>query len=237
MSRKKLTREDYKTKFETMVKRENWIFGEHEEIKQCNAPLPVYWFISSYGYLYSAYHNKIKVLVPNYSKCGSSRTENDWEYQYREPHKKTNTHIRAHKLVGEYFSDDRFVNLPQFKDDDIDFHHIHKKSNYKPNEGRECNRAENIQKLPKTLHKNVTKVDIDPHWLDKAIEEHPEQYQVLPHDLSVKIMEKIMQNKELTSTTPVVLHKITDNPDNQDTKVVMLEDFINNFSIKTEEEN
>ena len=31
MSRKKLTREQYKTKFETMVKRENWIFGEHEE--------------------------------------------------------------------------------------------------------------------------------------------------------------------------------------------------------------
>ena len=44
----------------------------------------------------------------------------------------------------------------EFGSEDNEIHHIRKKNQYKPSEGKECNRAENLQLLPREVHKNLT---------------------------------------------------------------------------------
>lgn len=56
----------------------------------------------------------------------------------------------VHRVMSDCFCEN------EFGSEDNEIHHIRKKNQYKPSEGKECNRAENLQLLPREIHKNLT---------------------------------------------------------------------------------
>ena len=142
----------------------NYVMQEGEQIVQCKEPYPAYWFMSNKGYLFSAYGNKIKVVKPNHRYTGTknkdgSRTGQDWYYEYKVKGQKHNKHVSMYRVMSDCFLEN------EFGSDDNEIHHIRKKNQYKPSEGKECNRADNLQLLPREIHKNLTyyasKTDVD----------------------------------------------------------------------------
>ena len=142
----------------------NYVMQEGEQIVQCKEPYPAYWFMSNKGYLFSAYGNKIKVVKPNHRYTGTknkdgSRTGQDWYYEYKIVDQKHNKHVSMYRVMSDCFLEN------EFGSDDNEIHHIRKKNQYKPSEGKECNRADNLQLLPREIHKNLTyyasKTDVD----------------------------------------------------------------------------
>ena len=162
---KKYTREEYSKKFDDlMMNTFNYVMQEGEQIVQCKEPYPAYWFMSNKGYLFSAYVNKIKVVKPNHRYTGTknkdgSRTGQDWYYEYKVKGQKHNKHVSMYRVMSDCFLEN------EFGSDDNEIHHIRKKNQYKPSEGKECNRADNLQLLPREIHKNLTyyasKTDVD----------------------------------------------------------------------------
>ena len=122
----------------------NYVMQEGEQIVQCKEPYPAYWFMSNKGYLFSAYGNKIKVVKPNHRYTGTknkdgSRTGQDWYYEYKVKGQKHNKHVSMYRVMSDCFLEN------EFGSDDNEIHHIRKKNQYKPSEGKECNRADNFQ--------------------------------------------------------------------------------------------
>ena len=162
---KKYTREECSKKFDDlMMNTFNYVMQEGEQIVQCKEPYPAYWFMSNKGYLFSAYGNKIKVVKPNHRYTGTknkdgSRTGQDWYYEYKVKGQKHNKHVSMYRVMSDCFLEN------EFGSDDNEIHHIRKKNQYKPSEGKECNRADNLQLLPREIHKNLTyyasKTDVD----------------------------------------------------------------------------
>lgn len=162
---KKYTREEYSKKFDDlMMNTFNYVMQEGEQIVQCKEPYPAYWFMSNKGYLFSAYGNKIKVVKPNHRYTGTknkdgSRTGQDWYYEYKVKGQKHNKHVSMYRVMSDCFLEN------EFGSDDNEIHHIRKKNQYKPSEGKECNRADNLQLRPREIHKNLTyyasKTDVD----------------------------------------------------------------------------
>lgn len=153
--KKKLTREEYREKFNEQMQVFNYIMQEGEQIVQCIAPYPEYWFISNKGYLFSAYTSKIKVIKPNHRYTGTMnkdgvRTGQDWYYEHT-VEGEYNKHIPMHKIMSEHFGKN------EFGSEETEIHHIKKNLLYKPNDGNVCNRAENLQLLPKKIHKELTR--------------------------------------------------------------------------------
>lgn len=58
--------------------------------------------------------------------------------------------ITMYRVMSDCFCEN------EFGSEDNEIHHIRKKNQYKPSEGKECNRAENLQLLPREIHKNLT---------------------------------------------------------------------------------
>ena len=56
-----------------------------------------------------------------------------------------------HKIMSEHFGKN------EFGSEETEVHHIRKNLRYKPNDGNVCNRAENLQLLPKEIHKELTR--------------------------------------------------------------------------------
>ena len=145
---KKYTREECSKKFDDlMMNTFNYVMQEGEQIVQCKEPYPAYWFMSNKGYLFSAYGNKIKVVKPNHRYTGTknkdgSRTGQDWYYEYKVKGQKHNKHVSMYRVMSDCFLEN------EFGSDDNEIHHIRKKNQYKPSEGKECNRADNLQLLP-----------------------------------------------------------------------------------------
>lgn len=133
----------------------NYVMQEGEQIVQCKEPYPAYWFMSNKGYLFSAYGSKIKVVKSNHRYTGTknkdgSRTGQDWYYEYKVAGQKHNKHVTMYRVMSDCFCEN------EFGSEDNEIHHIRKKNQYKPSEGKECNRAENLQLLPREVHKNLT---------------------------------------------------------------------------------
>ena len=153
---KKYTREECSKKFDDlMMNTFNYVMQEGEQIVQCKEPYPAYWFVSNKGYLFSAYGSKIKVIKPNHRHTGiknkdGSRTGQDWYYEYKVKGQKHNKHVSMYRVMSDCFLEN------EFGSDDNEIHHIRKKNQYKPSEGKECNRADNLQLLPREIHKNLT---------------------------------------------------------------------------------
>jgi len=153
---KKYTREEYSKKFDDLMENTfNYVMQEGEQIVQCKEPYPAYWFMSNKGYLFSAYGSKIKVVKSNHRYTGTknkdgSRTGQDWYYEYKVAGQEHNKHVTMYRVMSDCFCEN------EFGSEDNEIHHIRKKNQYKPSEGKECNRAENLQLLPRKIHKNLT---------------------------------------------------------------------------------
>lgn len=143
-------REYYKIKYDKMMEEYNYIMQKNEIIIQCNEKYPSYWFISNMGYLLSVYGSKIKILRPNHKYTGKKskngrRAGQDWYYYDGE------CKIRMHKIIAEHFLLNEFESL-----EDVEIHHIRKRNTFSKNQPQFCNRADNLQILPKSVHKSVS---------------------------------------------------------------------------------
>lgn len=140
---KKYTREEYSKKFDDLMENTfNYVMQEGEQIVQCKEPYPAYWFMSNKGYLFSAYGSKIKVVKSNHRYTGTknkdgSRTGQDWYYEYKVAGQKHNKHVTMYRVMSDCFCEN------EFGSEDNEIHHIRKKNQYKPSDGKECNRADN----------------------------------------------------------------------------------------------
>lgn len=148
------TREYYKEKFEKQMERFYYILQDGERIVQCRDPYPPFWFISNKGYLFTAYYKDAKILNNNPTVNGlkdadGNYTGRKWHYLYGD--KKD---VQMQKLIAEHFLTCEFDNEENEK---IEIHHIRKQKAFADDEGHLCNRADNLQLLPKSVHDNVSK--------------------------------------------------------------------------------
>ena len=153
--RKKLTRENYAEKFKKMMEVYNFVPQDGEIIMQCHEPYPGWWFISNTGYLYSGYFKNIKVLKPHYRKTGKEnkngeRMGHDWYYVYN--NNEGSPHPTMHKLIAEHFLKCDI----NYDNEELEVHHIKKRKSFKPDEAVECNKADNLQILPVSVHDRAT---------------------------------------------------------------------------------
>lgn len=152
----KLTRQQYKEKFDQQMEKFYYIKQPGEVILQCNAPYPEYWFLSNKGYLFSAYNNDVRIIKPNLTETGAKnkegkRTGQTWEYEYKVAGEKNNRHVAMHKLMAEMFVEDEFTS-----DEDRDVHHIQKRTCFDASQPQFCNCADNLQRIPTPIHKQAT---------------------------------------------------------------------------------
>lgn len=152
MRRKKLTREQYAEKFNRLFNEYNYILQENEQIIQCNEKYPPYWFISNYAYLFSIVGNSIKILKPNYRNTGSGKDGSDWYYTYIDTTGKKRK-VSQHILVAQHFLTNEFEDIDN---DRVEVHHIKTRNSFNPNQPQLCNRASNLQILPKDIHQRLT---------------------------------------------------------------------------------
>ena len=141
-----------------------------EQIVQCKAPYPAYWFISNKGYMFSVYFDKIRITKPNHRYMGLKnkdgiRTNQDWYYEYKVDGEKHNKHVVMHKIMAEHFLNN------VFGAEKNEIHHIRKKLRYKPNDGKICNSADNLQLLPCGVHKTLTR------YAGKTSAEHDKEFE------------------------------------------------------------
>lgn len=150
------TREYYKKRFEDQMKRFCYIPQDGERIVQCRDPYPPFWFISNMGYLFSVYYDEMKIIKPNHRWTGKKNRDGkrggqDWYYEYRVNGEKWNRHVQMHLLIAEHFL------ISDFDDEKMEVHHIKKRMNFAENESVQCNRADNLQILPKEIHNEATR--------------------------------------------------------------------------------
>lgn len=208
--RKKLSRKEYKEKFDHLMETEyNYIPQDGERIIQCHEPFPDWWFISNKCYLFSVANKHIKILNDNPSECGLKRKdgtyqETKWRYRYGK------NDISTWKLVAEHFCECEFDT-----DEEIDIHHIKGKTTFNPEDGKKCNRADNLQALPKSVHKDLThKYGKTIEQLDKESEERAKKAGVESVQMTNEELMRILITGILTNEgTPIVyLSKQADDP-------------------------
>lgn len=218
MSRKRMKkttrREEYREKFNEQMQVFNYIMQDGEQIVQCKAPYPEYWFISNKGYLFSAYADKLRILKANHRYMGAMnkngiRTSQDWYYEHT-VEGEYNKHILMHKIMSEHFGKN------EFGSEENEVHHIKKRASYKPNDGNVCNRAENLQLLPKEIHKELTRyasktnAELDEELKQKVKEADCPMYAYTPEMLEALIKWNI-QNCIANGLQPVIyMTSITD---------------------------
>ena len=186
--RRKPTREEYKAKFDKQFADYFWVpqtdKGIEEKIVQCNHPYPPYWFVSNMGYLFTSYFDKLRIVRPHHRKTGIKnssgvRTGQDWYYWISYGGKRK---VTMHKLIADHFIEN------EYPGEEVELHHIKKKLSFTPEQPELCNRATNLQYLPKDVHKRATgyartsEEDIDKKMLDKVIRSGA-PINVLPNDI------------------------------------------------------
>lgn len=154
---KKMTKEEYQKKFEEQMERSEYSLEDGEVIVQCHAPYPCYWFVSNKGKLYSAYRKELYLIEPYYRETGKKnqdgkRAGSDWYYEYHLDGEKNNRHVTMHKLIAEHFLKCDI----NYDDEDTEIHHIKGRKAFNKDQASECNSAENLQILPKSIHKKAT---------------------------------------------------------------------------------
>ena len=150
----KKDREQYAVKLKKQLERYCYIPQAGEEIRQCKPPYPDYWFASNMGYVFTAYYKDVKILDDNATEQGlknkdGERTSIKWRYN----NPLTGKFVPAWKVIADTFCECEF---PEHKDEKIEIHHIKKRASFEPNEGKNCNRADNLQILPKSIHTKTT---------------------------------------------------------------------------------
>lgn len=153
MRTKKLTKKEYQEKFVNLLEETNYQLQDGEEIRQCKDPYPAYWFVSNKGYLLSVAGKTIKTVKANYRTTGKSnkdgvRNGGNWYYTYINKSGKLKK-VTAHTLFAKHF-------LGYKKNKDLEVHHIQKSKSFSLDESEECNCVDNLQVLPKDIHKRAT---------------------------------------------------------------------------------
>lgn len=149
MSKNRKTREFYQEKFNQL-----YIPQDDELVTQCHDPYPPFWFISNKGRVYSVAHNGLQIVKAYPTNEGQNK-KLIWQYKYIDRNGKTR-HAKQHQLVAEHFKEDEFANDPRYDDIPREVHHIRKTANFSPDEAESCNNADNLQILPRNVHKQAT---------------------------------------------------------------------------------
>lgn len=189
-----LSREEYNNKFNKQLEKVNYIFQAGEIIKQCEAPYPDYWFASNKGYVFTAYYNDFRVLKPHHRYTGiknkdGKRPGQDWYYEYGVEGEKYNRHIPVHKLMSDTFLKN------EFDTEEYEIHHKKKRNTFQPNESQYCNRIDNLQLLPRTVHKELTKyASKTTDELDKEVEKKVKKSGCPVYAFTEEQLEKILIN-------------------------------------------
>lgn len=201
MKKKRKTREYYQTKFDSL-----YIPQDDELVTQCHDPYPGYWFVSNKGRLFSVAHNALKI-VRQYPEISSGTLR--WNYKYIDANGKAQ-HIRTHQLIAEHFKDDAFRNYTEYEGMPREVHHINKTTNYAPDQAESCNRADNLQILPSTLHKQLTAYsnrtrDQEKLKLQKQVEkDQPVQVHLPSGGLDV-MLEALIDNQDIINHSVMML--------------------------------
>lgn len=152
-----LTREEYRKKFELLMSKFNYVPQKGEIIVQCHEQYPPYWFISNKGYLFSAFYNDLKMIEPIFDRTGKAnaageRPGKNWRYARQKEKGSSNLQrYNMAQMIAEHFLETEFDS-----DEDLETHHIKKRTTFQPEEAAQCNSAENLQLLPKSIHKQLT---------------------------------------------------------------------------------
>ena len=155
------TKEFYKKKFDDLRQHTyNFIPQEDEIFKQCDGITePSYWFISNHGRLFSVYYKNepLKQISVNYTKSGTERKQHDWSYvtQYKGKQREP----RLHRLVAKYFLKNEFDGYAEVEGEPLEVHHILPESTFAEDEPFKANRSDNLQILPKSVHRDVSHID------------------------------------------------------------------------------
>ncbi|WP_337937908.1 hypothetical protein [Anaerotignum faecicola] len=155
------TKSFYKKKFDDLRQYTyNFIPQEDEIFKQCDGITePPYWFISNYGRLFSVYYKNepLKQISVNYTKSGTERKQHDWSYvtQYKGKQREP----RLHRLVAKYFLKNEFDGYAEVEGEPLEVHHILPESTFAEDEPFKANRSDNLQILPKSVHRDVSHID------------------------------------------------------------------------------
>lgn len=167
MSKKRKTKEFYQEKFDSL-----YIPQDDELVTQCHDPYPPFWFVNNKGRLYSVAHNGLQIVKAYPTNEGQNK-KLIWQYKYIDSNGKTR-HAKQHQLVAEHFKEDEFSNDPRYDGIPREVHHINKTAHFAPDESEICNNADNLQILPRNVHKQATAygnrtVEQDKERLDKLI--------------------------------------------------------------------
>lgn len=195
MNRKsKLTREEYKEKFDKLFSELYYIPLPDEKIMQCNEGYPDYWFISNKGYVLSISSGKIKRLKPYATHTGAKNKDGErpskkWYVgKRRQPGSGTIDRFYLHKMVAEHFLT---CELEHDLDESLEVHHKQKVITFEDNECSRANNVDNLQILPKSIHQkatNISKKTAD--QLDLEIEEKIKASEVPNIQLPEQIFEQ-----------------------------------------------
>lgn len=156
----------YAEKFEGL----NWILQPGEQIVQASTKYPPYWFVSSMGYVLSLRGKSPKKLKPGFSRCGlrnknGDRYNPDWTLRfapflpvYSEEQVSSGklVTVRLAKIIGEHFP--QVYDSPEYEGEPWELHHCEGKQHFTPEQGEECNRAENLRWTRRPVHKKLTKL-------------------------------------------------------------------------------
>lgn len=129
----------------------NYIPEQGETFIQCSNPHPEYWFLSSHGRLFSVYGQQTKQLqvyiIPTGKKnSDGERTGRVWAYNQKVNGKTKQWTVYG--LVAHYFLENEFLD-----EEAIEVHHKEKSRLFVKSEPFRANRKENLQLLPKSIHK------------------------------------------------------------------------------------
>ncbi len=204
------TKSFYKKKFDDLRQYTyNFIPQEDEIFKQCDGITePPYWFISNYGRLFSVYYKNepLKQIRVNYTKSGTERKQHDWSYvtQYngklREP--------RLHRLVAKYFLKNEFDGYAEVAGESLEVHHILPESTFAEDEPFKANRSENLQILPKSVHRDVSHIGS----LEKKIAAHDSLPLYFVGDKFIQALQKYIEDGHLAYIVQQDDKKVTARP-------------------------
>lgn len=214
MKKNELTREQYREKFYNLLAKTYYIPAEDEEFKQCDYPHPPYWFISNRGYLMSVYKKKIKIVKPIFDKTGAAnksgeRNGKSWRYgtRYKKDATAPLNRWDMAKMMMQYFGENKFDSQ-----EETEIHHIKKRNSFDEEEAHICNRADNLQILPKSVHKELThyasKTQAE---LDAESEERAKKLGCPVYELTQAQLQVMLIDNVLNSSNTIVL--ITSNDD------------------------
>lgn len=153
----------YKCKFDNWVNKGKIKQKDGEEFRQCDGvEEPPFWFVSNQGYILSVIEKeprKLKWIVT----WKGRKNGNGYRWKVRAKHGGKN--LSASKIVSKYFGEKLFDT-----DEETEIHHIERCIQFKPEEGEAANRADNLQILPRSVHRMATRLST------KSVKQYPERY-------------------------------------------------------------